>query len=54
MWAAYMGHANVVSYLLDQGADPSLRNVYDETALSLAAAQGHKDIVLMLRAYKKP
>ena len=49
MFAARWGHADIVSMLLEEGADASLVNAYDETALSLAEENGHADIVEMLR-----
>ena len=41
MFAAEWGHADIVSRLLEEGADASLVNAYNETALSLAEENGH-------------
>lgn len=50
MSAAQGGRADVVAYLLEQGADPSLRwRFMDMTALKLAEMGGFRDIVAMLQ-----
>jgi hypothetical protein len=50
MSAAQGGRADVVAYLLEQGADPSLRwRFMDMTALKLAQTGGFGDIVAMLK-----
>lgn len=48
--AAQLGHADIVSVLLEHGADPNLANLEGDTPLSVAAEQGHDKIVAMLLA----
>jgi len=48
--AARRGNADIVAYLLDNGADPKLANPQGDTPLSVAAEQGHDTIVTMLLA----
>ncbi len=45
MMAAYGGHIFTVKLLLNEGADPTLRNDRGLSALDLAAHANHKDIV---------
>ena len=46
--AAQYGHTQVVSLLLQNGADCMCRNVKDESALDLAAQYGRTDTVELL------
>jgi ankyrin repeat protein len=48
LFATERGHMKVVLKLLDAGADPGARDKYCETALSLALAKGHRDVVEIL------
>ena len=41
--------ADIVEYLLSKGADPNARTLAGATALSLAAAANHSDIVRVLQ-----
>lgn len=50
-WAAFNGHAHVVEYLIENGAIIDQLNNGLNTALMLAAAQGHETVVLMLLAH---
>jgi ankyrin repeat protein len=50
MKSSKYGHAHIVSYLLDKGADIHLTNGTDETALILASQAGSDEIVKMLIA----
>lgn len=46
--AANKGHAEVVAYLLEQGADATAKNRYDATALRAAVENGHEEVVRVL------
>jgi len=48
MRAAFGGHVDVIERLLDAGADPVLRSEKDETARSIARAQGHEEAARVL------
>lgn len=50
IFASMWGHVDTVSYLLGSGADVALFNAQGESALSLAMKNGHRDVVLLLRA----
>jgi len=50
--AAERGHAHVVSYLLEQGADMNLLDVRGNTALSLAQKHHHGQVVQILQGYR--
>jgi ankyrin repeat protein len=47
-WAALKGHVDMVNYLLSVGADQSLKNSKDETALDVARRSGRAEIVAAL------
>ena len=49
MRAAHHGSADNVKTLLDMGADVNACDLWDVTALIMATARGHDDIVLLLR-----
>jgi ankyrin repeat protein len=49
MRAAYRGHVDVVKELLAHGADANARNAFGNTAVTLAAHNGHSKIESMLR-----
>jgi hypothetical protein len=40
--AARFGHAAIIEFFLDQGADPNTKDTYDATPLALAAARGQR------------
>ena len=46
--ASASGHVRCVKCLLEFGADTLLRNQFKQSALVLAAAKGHNDIVQSL------
>jgi len=46
--AAFMGHMNVVLFLLQHGANPNSTTVRGETALHLAARANQTDILRIL------
>ena len=48
--AAYGGHHHVISLLLHAGADPTIRDNEDQTALGSAQPQGHQECVALLEA----
>lgn len=50
MGAADRGHVSVVEALLKSGADPSLTDADNQSALSFAEEKGHADCIEMLRA----
>lgn len=50
MYAARAGRADVVSIMLDRGADVDYSDASSETALSLAVAHGHADVAELLRS----
>ncbi|ORY75535.1 ankyrin, partial [Neocallimastix californiae] len=43
-FAASNGHAQVVDYLLERGADPDIEDQYGCTPIDIALAQGYTDI----------
>lgn len=50
LFASLWGQLSSVQYLLDNGADFAVENTLGETALSVALKNGHRDVVLLLRA----
>ena len=46
--AAYRGHAGIVRFLLDRGADPGIANSEGRTACDYARDQGHDEIAKVL------
>ena len=48
MKAAGQGHIEVVRFLVEQGADPNIRNRQEQNALMFAAAGGHLAVVIFL------
>ena len=48
MYAAGLGHTDVVKLLLDYGADPNGQDVRGGTALMVAAFNGEQDVVALL------
>ena len=50
MEAAEAGHDDVVDMLLRAGADPNIKDRYQDSALILAVREGHKNIVARLVA----
>lgn len=51
MWSAAYGQNNAVLLLLEKGADVQLRGKRLETALHLAAAGGHQEVIRLLIAF---
>ena len=49
MWASINGHLNVVQYLIEEGANPNIKNNKGKTALDLAEENGHKKVAEFLR-----
>ena len=53
MWAAYAGQLEVVKMMIrDYGADPKRKNNEGETALMIAANQGHRNVTRFLEEYE--
>ncbi len=48
-WAAKGGHTKIVEMLISRGARVHTTNMGDDTPLHLAAAHGHRDVLLMVR-----
>ena len=48
IYASYGGNTEIVRLLLDNGADPNIRNDYGMTALIAASSRGHNEIVKLL------
>lgn len=53
MFATAAGKQEVVEFLLAHGADPSLRNLAGETALSMALLNDHPAIAVLLQSAMK-
>lgn len=49
--AALAGHAEMVTFLIDAGLDPSLKNDGNRTVLYLAQMKSHSDVIEILEAY---
>ncbi len=49
--AAHAGHAEMVTFLIDCGANPALKNKENRTALYLAQKQSHPDVIEILEAF---
>jgi ankyrin repeat protein len=54
MMAARSGHSAVVRLLLDEGADPTLKNEAEMNAADFARAQGFKELARFLDDKTKP
>jgi ankyrin repeat protein len=48
-YAAFQGHAPVVAYLLENGAEIDAKAANQQTALMMAALNGHSDVALLLK-----
>ena len=49
MEAAVEGYHQVVVHLLDKGANPGMKNMDGDTALTLAEKNGHRKVAKMLQ-----
>jgi len=47
-WASMMGRYNIVEMLVSRGVRINATNMGDDTALHLAAAHNHRDIVFLV------
>lgn len=54
MMAARAGHTEAVRLLIDEGADPTLRNELGLSAADFARAQGHDELARQLDALRRP
>ena len=50
-WACKEGRANIVDMLIGRGAKINATNMGDDTALHLASAHGHREIVQKVNRY---
>lgn len=50
-WAAKEGHVAIADLLLSRGARVNATNMGDDTSLHLAAAHGHREIVVVSFSY---
>lgn len=50
--AAWHGYLECVRYLLDHGADPSLKNHYGERPYHLAKQEKHQEVMKLIAAYE--
>ncbi len=48
MLASWYGHIEIVRFLLIRGADPTIRDNQDRTALMKAQARGHTEVMRLL------
>ena len=46
--AAWNGHSDIVTLLLDAGADTNVKNNWGNTPMHMAADKGNTDIVMLL------
>jgi hypothetical protein len=51
MAATFNSHAKVVQFLLDSGADPLAKNIFNGTALSIARVQNNTELISLLEPY---
>lgn len=51
--AAELGNADVVRYLVDQGADVSIKDVTNRSAMDWAALNNHQDIAELLQSVER-
>ena len=54
MSAAFSGNAEIVEFLMQQGASVSAVNSFNGTAYSIAKIKNHTDIVVMLAPHFSP
>jgi ankyrin repeat protein len=52
MWSAYFGKIDSVKALIARGANVNLVNNEGDTAITLAAKRGFREIVSILKAYR--
>ena len=53
--AAHEGHSEIISVLIEAGADPNSRRLDGSTSLHCAAQEGHMDAIkLLIRAKANP
>lgn len=53
MYAASLGHVEIMQFFLENGCNPHHRSKKGETALELAARAGHNSCVALLNLYMK-
>jgi ankyrin repeat protein len=49
MMAAAKGYTDIVKFLLEQGADPNIKNNQNKTAEQIAQENDHNDLAMELR-----
>ena len=52
MWSGKKGRVEVVRFLLQSGADKSLKNHRGKTAVEIAQAKGQKEVAKILKEEK--
>ena len=50
-WTANKGHVDATAFLLEQGADPNIRDNFGSTPLKHAEQEGHQAIADLLQAH---
>uniref|UniRef100_A0A1X7TM22 Uncharacterized protein n=1 Tax=Amphimedon queenslandica TaxID=400682 RepID=A0A1X7TM22_AMPQE len=53
LWAAVEGHTQVVTLLLEKGADVIASDNVGNTALDYAEARGHSEVASLLRVHSE-
>ena len=51
MYAAAEGHFEVVKALLDNGADPTLKDIDGDDAVTFALNNGHKEVADLIQSF---
>lgn len=49
MWAARQGNLEMIKFLLENDADPLIKNDFSKTALDLAQGENNREIVMILK-----
>ena len=49
--AAWQGHIETVKFLLEKGADKSMKNEHQQTPLEVARVEGNTDVVELIESW---